>query len=298
MQDFSGFYDDTFVVLCGDAIIDLDLTRAVAIHRERKALATVLLQEVPREHVGRYGVVETDADDRILQFQEKPRPEEAISTVANTGIYVFDPQVFDHIPSGRWYDICCDLFPRLIEEGRPLYGLRLPFNWIDIGRTSDYWDAIQAILRGSVGGIEPPGRLLAPGVRAGICVDVRLDACQVEGPLYIGACTRIEPGATIVGPTVVGRNCVIEAGARIEACIVGPYTRVSGFANLKEKIVSGRFCVDRSGHNVDLARTGYAFVVDDARERRDWTEDQKILIDFLESARNEVPIAEGWGGGR
>ena len=68
--------------------------------------------------------------------------------------------------------------------------------------------------------------------------------------------------------------------------MVGGYTRVSGFADLGEKIVSGRFCVDKEGRNVDLAKTGYAFVVDDARERRDWSEDQQVLIDFL---RSEVP---------
>jgi mannose-1-phosphate guanylyltransferase len=107
---------------------------------------------------------------------------------------------------------------------------------------------------------------------------------RIEGPVYIGSSTAIEPGASIVGPTVIGRNCVIEAGARIRASVVGSYTRVSGFADLSEKIVSGRFCVDTQGRNVDLAHTGYAFVVDDARERRDWTEDQQVLIDFLRSA--------------
>src|SRR6185436_3339744 len=95
--------------------------------------------------------------------------------------------------------------------------------------------------------------------------------------------TRIEPGAVIEGPTVIGRNCVVEAGARIRASIIGAYTRVSGLADLSERIVSGRFCVDRRGRNVDLAGTGYAFVVDDARERRQWTEDQQTLMDFLKS---------------
>jgi hypothetical protein len=65
--------------------------------------------------------------------------------------------------------------------------------------------------------------------------------------------------------------------------VIGDYTRISGFANLSEKIISGRFCVDRHGRNVDLADTGYAFVVDDVRERREWTEDQEILMEFLKA---------------
>jgi hypothetical protein len=73
----------------------------------------------------------------------------------------------------------------------------------------------------------------------------------------------------------------VESGARIHATIVGNYTRVSGLADLSERVVSGRFCVDRFGGNVDLAGTGYAFVVDDARERRQWTDDQRALIEFL-----------------
>ena len=106
---------------------------------------------------------------------------------------------------------------------------------------------------------------------------------QLQGPVYIGSSTRIEPGAMIHGPTVVGRNCLVETGARIDACIVGDYTRVSSFADLHEKIVSGRFCVDSNGTQVDLAGGGYTFVIDDTRERRAWTADQQVLIDFLRS---------------
>ena len=156
-------------------------------------------------------------------------------------------------------------------------------NWIDIGHTPDYWRATQMILKGEVKVLQMPGRPLAPGVWAGINLRLDLSRTHVEGPVFIGSSTAIEPGAHIVGPTVIGRNCVVESGARIRASVVGGYTRVSGFADLTEKIVSGRFCVDTEGRNVDLARTGYAFVVDDARERRDWSEDQQVLIEFLKS---------------
>ena len=282
IQEFSGFFDDTFLVLCGDALIDLDLTRALEIHRRNHALATIILKDVPREQVSRYGVVETAPDGRILRFQEKPSPEEAISACANTGIYIFEPEVLDYIPPGSVFDIGRDLFPLLAERRLPFHGIVLPFSWIDISSTVDYWQATQMILRGEFQ-IPMPGRELRPNVWGGINLEVDFDRTDIQGPVYLGSSSRVEPGAVIVGPTVIGGNCVIEAGARIRACVIGDYTRVSSFADLNEKIVSGRFCVDRHGRHVDLAGGGYAFVIDDVRERRAWTADQQVLIDFLRS---------------
>jgi mannose-1-phosphate guanylyltransferase len=282
IQDFSGFFDETFLVLCGDAIIDLDLTRAVELHRRNGALATIVLKDVPLESVTKYGVVRTAPDGRIQQFQEKPAAAEAISTLANTGIYIFEPEVLDYVPSGSVFDIGCQLFPLLAEHGLPFYGINLPFSWIDIGSTADYWQATQMILRGEFR-IEMPGRPLGPNIWGGINLEVDLERTEIHGPVYLGSSCRVEPGAIITGPTVIGRNCVVETGARVTACVIGDYTRVSSFADIHDKIVSGRFCVDRHGTQVDLARAGYAFVIDDARERRAWTTEQQILIDFLRS---------------
>jgi mannose-1-phosphate guanylyltransferase len=283
LQDFSRFFDGTFAVLCGDAIIDLDLTEAVRRHREKKSLATIVLKDVPRHDTSRYGIVRTDGNGRIVQFQEKPSPRDAVSTTANAGIYIFEPEVLDHIPSSQTFDIGGQLFPLLAAKQLPFHGIALPFSWIDIGQTADYWEATQLILRGELKFFEMPGRRLAPGVWAGINLALDLDQVSIAPPVYIGSSTKIEPGATIVGPTCIGRNCLVEAGARIDRCIVGDYTRIAGFADMSEKIISGRFCVDRHGRNVDLAHTGYAFVVDDVRERREWTEDQEILMEFLKA---------------
>lgn len=282
IQNFSGFFDDTFVVLCGDAIIDLDLTRALEVHRRTKALATIILKDVPREDVSRFGIVETAPDGRIIQFQEKPSPELAVSTTANTGIYLFEPEVLEYVPDSGAFDIGSQLFPLLVEHELPFYGFLVPFSWIDIGRTPDYWRATQMILRGEFK-IGMPGQELAPNIWGGINLDVDLTQSDVRGPVYLGSGTRIESGATVIGPTVIGRNCIVEKGARIEACVVGDYTRISPFADLSERIISGTFCVDRQGANVDLTKSGYSFVIDDVRERRTWTEEQRILIEFLKS---------------
>ena len=84
-------------------------------------------------------------------FQEKPTVEEALSTDINTGIYIFEPEIFDHIPSGVSFDIGGDLLPKLVAENAPFYGIRMDFEWVDIGKVPDYWRAIQDVLTGGCG---------------------------------------------------------------------------------------------------------------------------------------------------
>jgi len=281
IQQQSGFFDDTFAVVCGDAIVDVDFTGVLDFHRRRRAVATMLLKEVPRDEVHRYGVVQTDPDGRIRLFQEKPSPADAASTTVNAGIYMFEPAALDYIPPDRRFDIAWEFFPRLIEQHVPFYGVALPFTWVDIGCIPDYWRATRLILSGGLSAARMPGREIAPRVWSGINVAVDLTRVTLQGPVCIGSSTKIEPGATVIGPAVIGRNSVIESGAFVDSCVIGDYTRISGLAHLRERIVSGRFCVGCDGRSVDLAGAGYAFVVDDVRERRQWTEDQQTLMDFL-----------------
>ena len=116
IQDMSGFFDETTIVLCGDALVDLDITAALAEHRAKGALASVVTLPVPREQVGNYGIVVADEDGRVVSFQEKPRPEEARSNLASTGIYIFEPAVLDLVPSGRVFDIGAELFSKYLRQ--------------------------------------------------------------------------------------------------------------------------------------------------------------------------------------
>jgi mannose-1-phosphate guanylyltransferase len=220
IQDFSPFFDDTFVVLCGDALIDLDLTTAVKWHREKGSIATVIMRSVPREEVSSYGVVVTDEEGRIKAFQEKPKVDEALSTNINTGIYIFEPEVLDYIPSGQEYDIGSQLFPKLVEMNAPFYGITMDFEWVDIGKVPDYWQAVQDVLLGKVKNVDIPGHEVAPGVYTGLNVAVNWDKVEVEGPVYIGGMTRIEDGAKIIGPTYIGPNCQICSGATVASSVI------------------------------------------------------------------------------
>jgi mannose-1-phosphate guanylyltransferase len=267
IQDFQPFFDDTFVVLCGDALIDLDLTEAVRRHKEKGAMASLVAKRVPPDQVSSYGVVVTDEEGRILRFQEKPSVEEAASDMINTGIYIFEPEVLDFIPSGQAFDIGSDLFPLLVEAGAPFYALPMEFEWVDIGKVPDYWQAIRSVLEGHVRQVQIPGVEVRPGIYTGLNVAADWDKIHVEGPIYVGAMTRIENGATIIGPAMIGPSCHICEGATIDNSIIFDYSRIGPGVRLVEKLVYGRYCVDRNGDHFDLQEASLDWLITDVRRQ-------------------------------
>ncbi len=264
IQDFSPFFDDTFVVLCGDALIDLDLRSVVEWHKAKKSLATVVMKTVAKEEVSSYGVVVTDDDGRILDFQEKPKVEDARSNNINTGIYIFEPEIFNYIPSGIQYDIGADLFPKLVAANAPFYAIAMDFEWVDIGKVPDYWQAIQDVLKGNINNVKIPGHEVRPGIFTGLNVSVNWDKVEIKGPVYIGAMTRIDDGARIIGPTMIGPNCHICSGADVERSIIFEYSRLSN-VRLVDKLVFGRYCVDKTGATIDLQAAALDWLIADAR---------------------------------
>ncbi len=247
IQDFSGFFDETTLVLCGDALIDLDITSAVAEHKAKGAIASVVALDVPLADVQSYGIVVADGDGRIQSFQEKPAPAEAKSTLASTGIYIFEPEVLALVPSGEVYDIGAQLFPQLVANKLPFYAQNRPFKWIDIGRVSDYWSVLQRVLRGEVDQMSMPGREVKPGIWVGLNTSIPWDKVTIEGPVYIGSSVRIEPGATITGPAWIGHGSHIRTGAKVVRSVLFEYTRIAADMRFSEMIVSPDYCVDRHG---------------------------------------------------
>ncbi len=281
IQDFNPFFDDTFVVLCGDALIDLDLTSVVKQHKEKGAIATVVTKSVPKENVSSYGVVVTDENDRILSFQEKPSVEEALSTKINTGIYIFEPEIIDYIPPDQKYDIGSDLFPHLVELNLPFYAVDMDFEWVDIGKVPDYWEAVRGVLTGEIKNVSIPGKQVKPGIYTGVNVSVNWDKVDITGPVYIGAMTHIEDGAKIVGPTMIGPNCWICEGATIDNSVIFEYSRLGTGVKLVDKLVFGRYCVDKTGTAIDVKAAALDWLITDARHDSNSHHHQKKIIDDL-----------------
>jgi mannose-1-phosphate guanylyltransferase len=267
IQDFSGFFDETFAVLCGDAVVDVDLRAALAFHRRSRALATIVLKEVQPAEVSSYGVVALDQDGRISRFQEKPRQKEAVSTMANTGIYLFEPAIFEHIPPGVEFDIGSQLFPALVAARAPLYGFVMPFTWLDIGTVRSWWDATRTVLQGNLAGFRLPGNEVRPGVFCGLNCAIDFSRVEIVGPVLIGGSVRIEENCRLIGPTLIGSGSRLESGAEVNACIIDSYTRVSGVASLEEKIIFGNRCITPDGVSIDIAAHDISWLLGDARER-------------------------------
>ncbi|BBD53007.1 sugar phosphate nucleotidyltransferase [Planktothrix agardhii] len=282
IQDFNPFFDDTFVVLCGDALIDLDLATAVKWHKEKGAIATIVMKSVPKEQVSSYGVVVTDETGRIKDFQEKPSVNEALSTDINTGIYIFEPEIFKYIPSGCEYDIGSELFPHLVEIGAPFYGISMDFEWVDIGKVPDYWQAIRSVLLGHIKNVSIPGQQVRPGIYTGLNVAVNWDKVNIQGPVYIGGMTRIEDGATIIGPTMIGPNCWVCSDAYVDNSVIFEYSRLGLGVRLVDKLVFGRYCVDKLGASIDVQAAALDWLITDTRQVfHNQSSERQAIVDLL-----------------
>jgi mannose-1-phosphate guanylyltransferase len=192
-------------------------------------------------------VVVADEDGRITAFQEKPARAEARSNFISTGIYLFEPEVIDLIPSGVPFDIGSELFPLLAREGLPFYAQARAFNWIDIGTVSDYWQVLQSVLAGEVAQLSVPGTQVADGLWVGLNTRIDWEGTTIDGPVYIGSGARIEAGVRIVGPSWIGHGSHICSGATVVRSVLFEYTRVLHDVNLHEMIVYKDYSVGRDG---------------------------------------------------
>ncbi len=238
-------YGEAFVVIMGDALTDVDVREVVDFHKERGALATLALMRVA--DTSQYGVVELNSEQNIVGFQEKPDPDEAISDLANTGIYVLEPEVLDYIPKGTFFDFAEDVFPRLLEAGEKLAGYEGNFYWSDIGTLKAYRMAQHAAFSRKV-------RLDIPGERRseGLWVDrgVQLHStAALEGRIVLRQDAVIGPGVTVIGDTTVGSGCLVQPGATIKRSILLSGASVGGGAYLEDCIVGHGYDV-RAGEQI------------------------------------------------
>jgi mannose-1-phosphate guanylyltransferase/phosphomannomutase len=221
---------ETFLVISGDVLTDVDLSAVVDAHRAQHAFASIALKRV--ENPVEFGIVITREDGTIDRFLEKPTWGEVFSDTINTGIYVLEPGVFDFIPAGEVVDFSGDVFPTVLEKGGKLYGHVVDGYWEDVGTLEAYRSAHEDILDGRVQ-IDVPGFQVRERVWLGENTDVSPDVV-LEGPVLIGDNCRIESGAVLRPYTVLGDDVVVKADAHVERSVVhdhvyiGPSTRIRG----------------------------------------------------------------------
>lgn len=244
--------DDTLVVFNGDVMTSVDVAAVVRKHRERKAKATIVLTPVPNPTA--YGLVETDADDNIQRFLEKPSPDQITCDTINAGIYVLEPDTFDRIPKDTPYSIERGYFPSLVERGETFIAYVERGYWIDIGTPEKYRDVHRDIFDGRCP-LGPAG--IASGQPV-VAPDVKIEPGAVlEGPCFLDAGVIVKAGATIGPYSVLGRSVMVEEGAQVSGAIVWPNARIGRDANVGAALV-GRSCY--VGKNAEVG--GHAILGD------------------------------------
>jgi mannose-1-phosphate guanylyltransferase/phosphomannomutase len=229
--------DETFLVISGDALCDVDLSALVAFHKAKGAAVTIGLKSV--ENPLEFGIVVTDDEGRIERFLEKPSWGQVFSDTINTGIYVMEPEVLKHVPDDRPYDFSKELFPYLLEMGRPLYGHVMDGYWQDIGDLDQFrqanFDALEEKVRLNIPGIRIRGNVwLGEGVEIG-------ELEQIEGPSYIGNYCRISPGAIVGSHAVLSNSVTLRERTRVTRSVIDASTHI-GRSALIEGAILGRSC--------------------------------------------------------
>ena len=237
--------NETFLVISGDALCDVDLTDLIRSHRERGAAVTIGLKSV--ENPLEFGIVVTDEERRIERFLEKPSWSQVFSDTINTGIYVLEPEVLRHIPTDRPFDFSKELFPLLLEMGRPMYGYVFDDYWQDIGNLDQFrqanFDALDERVRLNVSGIRLRGNIwLGEGVE----VD---DLAAIEGPAFLGNYCRIAPDASVGPYSVLGSSVTLLERARTERSVIDAATHIGRSARVEGAVV-GRGCDIRAHAHV------------------------------------------------
>jgi mannose-1-phosphate guanylyltransferase / phosphomannomutase len=248
--------DDTFLVISGDALTDIDLSEMKRFHADSGALVTVGLTRVPDPL--EFGIVIADEDGRIQRFLEKPTWGQVFSDTVNTGVYIMEPEVLAEVSPKESVDWSHDVFPRLLQRGAPIYGYVSDKYWEDVGTLESYLKAQADVLAGRVEtGIA--GFEVSPGVWIAEGAEVDPEAV-LTGPVCIGEYAKIEAGAHIREYSVIGANVVVKEGAfvhravvhnnvfvgqgtTLRGCVVGKNTDVMRLARIEETAVIGDECV-------------------------------------------------------
>ena len=230
------FPGESVAVFNGDILTDFDLDKILTFHREKEAIATITLAEVPSPHP--FGVLILDQNSKVLEWREPSEETKKALAVdrdivptgkdlINAGFYVFSPEFIAQIPHGVPSSVERDIFPELLKSKSAVYGIAPGGFWMDMGRAEQFMIATQAILSGEV-------RI------ANTC-------------LAVGEGSRIAPSAWLNGQTCIGRNCTIGEGSRLESCIlldgvkVGNNVRLSGVIVDEGAVIEDEVVVEGRG---------------------------------------------------
>lgn len=236
------FFDKTFIVTSGDGLSDINFSKLIKFHKEKKALATVVLKPIDARFD--YGVVVLDQNNLIKNFYEKPSWGEIFSNLVNTGIYVFEPEVFKYIPKNKFYDFGHNLLPKLINKSLPVYGYVTNEYWCDVGNLSEYRKAQRDCLDGRVN-VKIPGKEVKKKIWVG--KNARLHkTLKISPPCVIGNNVVVGENCIFDSYTVIGNNCMIGNNVKIKDSVLWDKVVVSSNVHLNSCVIGSNAKVSES----------------------------------------------------
>jgi len=249
------YLDETFLMLNGDIFTDLDITAMIDFHQERKAKATIAL--TPVDDPTSYGLVETNAEGRTTRFLEKPKRSQVTTNTINAGTYTLEPEILTQIPPQTKVSIEREVFPLLLEQGKPVYAYPSSAYWIDMGTPEQYLQLHRDLLSGKSSQYTPasPGEVV---IGEQSCIH---PTAQIKGPVMIGDNCTIGRNVRLTGPVVIGSGCTILEDTVIEESIIWRNTQIGQHVNLTGSIVTDNCCLNANstiedsilGDNVTVA---------------------------------------------
>ena len=245
-----GFLDDTFVVGSGDILFDFNIKAAIKSHEKSGKSATIVLTEV--EDPSQLGIVETN-NGIVKRFLEKPSASEVFSKKANTGIYILEPEILEHIPENEAYDFGKQLFPKLLSEGVEINSWEGKGVWLDTGRPKELISGSQ--IMASRYGFEIneksiSGRIIMKEKPIG-------DNYKINGNCYLGENVKIGNETTVHNSMIyngveIGDNVKISDSIIFDRCKIDTETEVSGSVIMENTSIGKKCIINRSALSANL----------------------------------------------
>lgn len=288
VKNAEAFLDETFLVISGDALTDIDLKKALKFHRERDSVATLILKrvDIPLE----YGVVVTDPIGRIIRFLEKPSWGEVFSDTVNTGIYILSPEIFSYIKTGEVFDFSRDLFPILLKENKNMFGYITDDYWCDIGDMGAYLKAQADVLLGAVR-VKIPGREAEKGIWIGEGTELE-PGVRLNAPCLIGSRCHIGEASEIGSLSVIGDNNIISEHCGIKRSVLWKNCMISGKTQLRGSVICSNVCIKQGVSVFEQSVVGERSLIG---ERAIINPAVKVWPDKLVDAGAEVDANLVWG---
>ena len=183
------------------------------------------------------------------------------------GLAIFEPEIFNHIPSNMEYDIGGELIPDIVHKKLNVHGVDIPYEWVDIGNVNDFYNATCLILNGKINNYNIFAKEIKKGIFVGLNANINFDEVTIVPPVFIGSSTVVENGAIIIGPVVISSNCHIQKNVFLQECIIDDYKRIHPLAKIKNKILSASNIISFDETVVNIEQSDINWLIEDRRAK-------------------------------